>query len=332
MIQAGWIVLVEVLVLSGSLLAGEAGSGMDSKIAKNFKVRWSSIRYDKAVMVENPEIAKTAEQKSETLTLSCHVEISDPNLILGVGQGGVVTQLTDGGGRDVAVNATPAARSTVNAMPGAQSRQMYESLRYHQKFGAPPAVPKWREIIRTILHRPSGPSGPPQMVRELQPSQITMRLDMGLLDQAGGELRSVKGYFYALVAGSIEHVEVPFEPNNTWVRLTPDTEIQVAEATRGGSSFQYRIDVRPQGGRMMRPLSIGDFLPARMVVAQQFIGEDGKPLGFPGGMGSVMPRVGGRGSHSGGNSRVKTIRFVIVVDPKEYKIPFEVKRIPLPKP
>lgn len=325
MIQAGWMVLVEVLVLSGSLLAGEAGSELDSKIAKNFKARWSSIRYDKAVVVENPEIAKPAGQKSETLTLCCHVEIKDPNLILGTSRQGFITRVKDGNGRDIAVSPSPSG----------PSREMYEGLRYQPRFQQPAPLPQWRTLIRTILHRPPPAPGPPQMIRELQPSQITMRLDMGLLDQAGGELQSVEGYFHAVVPGSIEHVEVPFEPNNTWVRLTPDTEIRVAEATNAGTSFEYLIEVRPPGPRSMHPLMVGEPLPTRMVMAQQFLGEDGKPVDRAGmsiGMGSLMPRVGGRGHHGGTRGRVKTIRFVIVVEAKEHRIPFEVRHIPLPKP
>lgn len=330
--RAGCIVVLQALVLAGGLLAAEDESGPYPEVTKNFKVRWSSVRYDKAVVVENPEIEETAGPNAETLTLFCRVEVSDPNLVLGIGQGGVATRLTGRRGRNAAVN----------AMPVAPSRQVYERLRYRPKFSPPPAVPKWREIIRKILRQQPASFGPPQMVRELQPSQITVQLDMGLLDQADGELRSVNGSFYAVVAQSIEYVEVPFEPNNTWVRLTPDTEIRVAEATQAGTSFQYDIKVMTQGGRSMPPVmqgvrptravTIGDSLPARMVVAQEFIGEDGKLLGPTGAIGPLIPRVGGRGTNVGPSGRVKTIRFVIAVNAAEYRIPFELERIPLPKP
>lgn len=41
--------------------------------------------------------------------------------------------------------------------------------------------------------------------------------------------------------------------------------------------------------------------------------------------------IGGSGSGSGGNGPVKTIRFVIAVNPTDYEVPFDLEHIPLPK-
>jgi hypothetical protein len=318
------IVAALVSVLSAGLFAAEAELQLDPKLAKGFTVRWSSVRYDRSVSVENPAITRNRTQKSESenLTLSFQAEIRDPNLILGVGREVVVTQVTDSQGRDVSVNSPP-----IN------SHDMYEGLEYTPQFSRPSPLPKWRVFIRTILRLPPPPVGPPQMVMELQPCRMTTRLDMGLLDQSGGEIRAVKGYFYAIIPGSTEQVEVPFEPNNAWVRLTPDVEIQVQEAVCENAFYRYRIETRPQGGGSGRPLMVGQGVPTRFVAAQQLIGEDGKLLNRGRGPGWLPVSVGGMGSGTGsGVGRIKAIRYVIAVGAKERKIPFELQHVPLPKP
>jgi len=186
--------------------------------------------------------------------------------------------------------------------------------------------------VRRILGRRPHLAGSPQRVQELQPNRVTMSLDMGLLGAAGGDLRSIKGYFHALIAEAIEHVDVPFEPNNAWVRLTPDVEIRVKEAVSTGDSYHFEIDMRPQNANPMQLLMSGRPLPARMVVARRLIGADGKPsyhsLGAPG----LIAPVAGRGSGSGNLGAIKAIRFVIAVNPTDRKVPFEVRNIPLPNP
>ncbi|MEN6337047.1 MAG: hypothetical protein ABFE01_22550, partial [Phycisphaerales bacterium] len=63
-----WMVAVQILVLSGGVLAVEYGVELDPKLAKNFKVRWSSVNYNKFVSVANPEVAQRSDHR-ETLTL-----------------------------------------------------------------------------------------------------------------------------------------------------------------------------------------------------------------------------------------------------------------------
>jgi hypothetical protein len=320
MMSVRWITAVEVLILSAGALA--AGAESDPKVAKYFKVQWSSVQYNKSVVVQNPAVSKTGQGGSETVTLSGQIEIGDPNMVLGTSREPVITEIIDGNGRQVSVNTPPS-----------RSGRMYEGLRYRQRFQQPERLPRWQGIVRSLLIRPAPPSGPPQFVNELQPSEMTVRLDTELLSQAGGEFRSVRGYFHALVAGSLERVEAPFEPNNAWVRLTPEVEIRVTEAVSTGNSFRYRIDVPPQSGRSRPFLMVGEPLPSRLVVAQQFIGEDGKPShAFFGGMGNLPAHVGGSGSAGGVDGRIKTIRYVIAVDPIECRIPFEFKNVPLPDP
>jgi hypothetical protein len=330
MMRVRWISVVQALVLSGCLWAAEADSAQDARTARHFKVQWWSVQYDKSVVAENPALSQTRQTRrtSETVTLSCQVEIRDPNLVLGVGREGVITEMTDGAGRQVTVPA-----------PVAQFHQMYGELHYVSRMRAP-KMSRWQTIMGYIRrHVPIGLAarrapqtvGPPQFVTELQPSRIMMRLDKDLLGQPRRELRSVQGYFHALVAESLENIDVPFEPNDTWVRLTPDVEVQVKEAACTPGSYQFWIETRPQGGRGMRPLSVGEPLPGRIVVARQLLGPDGKPDSHPSPPFLPAP-VGGRASGSGRNFQIKAIRFVVAVNPTEHKIPFELAHVPLPNP
>ena len=225
-------------------------------------------------------------------------------------------------------------------MPSSQLFHMrYEGLQYRNRFTQPPKIPRWRALLYKLFRYQPRPFKP-EFINELQPGRVRFQLDLGLLEPTGGEIRSLKGCFYVLMAESTEHVEVPFEPNDNWVQLTDELEIQVREAkcTISASRLRYNFDIEENriGEARIHGLSVGDYLPQKIVVDRQLIGEDGEQINRYPGMGSLPAHVGGRGSgsHSGsrGISPVKKIRFVIAVNPKHYKIPFELKNIPLPNP
>ncbi len=124
---------------------------------------------------------------------------------------------------------------------------------------------------------------------------------------------------------------MPFEPNNAWVRLTPEVEIRVKEAVSTGNSYHFEIEMRPQNSNPMQLLMSGSPLPARMVVARQLLGEDGKPSQHSSGAPGLIAPIAGRGS--GGASSlgaIQAIRSVIAVKPTDHKIPFEVRNVSLP--
>jgi hypothetical protein len=311
-----------MVVLLTSLPVLSAESELDAKAAKLFKIRWSSITYNKTVTVSNPDVSSARGSvrgsTGEGLQLSGQIEILDPNRVLGTSRDGIITQLVDSAGRDVNVPPAPALSGS------------YEAPRYSRRFTQPPQVPKWQAFIQSVLRLPSPNANfRPQLVDELQPNSMNLQLGLDLLKRPG-EVRRVKGHFYALVAESIESIEVPFEPNNTWVRLTPDLEIQVQEATCTGNSYQYSVQTSGQQRSSMLSLRVGASLPSRLVVNQLLIGTDGQPTNRP--MGGMMGHVGGRGSGSGSGGPVKAFRFIIAVNPSHRKIPFEFGHIPLPKP
>lgn len=317
------IIIFQMLALLAGTSPSWARSQAKFKAEDYLAVQWASIQYSKSVVVQNPKVTSNSNrnQTSERLTLSCQVEIRDPNRILGTTSVGTITALTDGDGRNVAVS-PPASRFHLG----------YTGLRYRERFVMPERRNKWQNLIRSLVRtKPSASTGP-QRVTELQPNSLQLDLDMSLLDQAGGEIRRIKGAFHALATESIEYVDVPFEPNDNWVRLTPDVEIHIQEAWANSSSYRFRIEASPQSGRSPFDLSVGKPLPSRMVIERQLLNADGKPVHGRHGFGHLPASVGGSGSGGGGNGPVKTIRYVIAVNPSHNEIPFELEHIPLPKP
>jgi hypothetical protein len=295
----------------------------EAKVAKSFKINWSSISYDKTL--NNPKISSDKQKTSERLSLSCEIEILKPDMTLGTSREGVITQLTDRNGRTINTGSYSSQQQRMMHLP-------YEGLRYRMRFVQPPQPSRWLALVQSVLRLPRRASSRPEQVSELQPNTIRIQLDTGLRERVGGEIGRIQGYFYALVAGSIKQVEVPFEPNSNWVRLTDNLEIQVVKAQSTGSSYQYKIETRSQG-QYDRMLSVGDNLPSQIVMNRQLIGPDDKPIRNFHGFRRVPASVGGSGS--GGGSRIgqiKKIRYLIAVNPAHYKIPFDLKHIPLPEP
>jgi hypothetical protein len=315
------IFLIQIIVLLFGLPITPAGAGIDKKVTDRFKVNWESIKYDKSVYRLNPEFTLNDPSIRESLSLSGRIEIKDPNLVLGTCQQGIITEMTDRQGRKIDPGTEPP-----------QSRRMsYESLRYNQRYIQSPQLPRWKVAIRSLLR--TGPTvSRPELVNELQPARLDLQLNIGLLKTPGGEISSLKGYFYVLMAESLEYVDVPFEPNNNWVRLTDNLEIKVREARTSASSFSFDIEERWAERQRINRLTIEDYLPERIVTGRQFIGIDGKPTQHFMGLQSLPAHVGGSGSGGGSNTQIKKIRFVIAVNSSHYKIPFEFKNIPLPNP
>lgn len=308
-----------IIVVSIGLTTARCESKAEPKIEDNFKVSWSSITYTKRVSVGNPAVGRgQGQDSSEGLSLSCEVEILDPNLVLGTCSTPVIEQIKDGNNADLEIIDQPGPGSGLN----------YEAPRFSQRFVAPTRPPRWKTVIRSALRLPPAAGSRPQFVEEIQPSPMHVHLDVGLSKQAGGRIGRVKGYFYALAAESLEQVDVPFKPSDDWVRLTPDMEIRLKEAQCTDSSFRFNIEVEPK--ERYRPLSVQDYLPSRIVVARKFIGEDGKPTQHFAGFRNPPAHVGGSGG--GSDSRIKSIRFVIAVNPTHREIPFVLEDIPLPKP
>lgn len=312
------IARIQVIILAVGFSAAWAQVELDKKWADRFAVKWSRVTYNRIVEIQNTGNSSPKQQTLERLSLSCDVEIRDPNLVLGLSREGVITDVTDSQGRAIDILIRPS------------QGQSYGGLQYREQL-AQAKEPLWRSLARSALRLSPDQAAKPQWVQELQPSHLEMLLDLRSLDGAGRELGTIKGYFHVLRAESIARVEVLFEPNEAWVRLTPELEIQVREASCTASSFHFRIETRGPG-MAFRPLSVGDPLPSRLVVARHFLGVDGKPTRHIGPYGQLPALVGGTGGGSGATSRIKAIRFEIAVNPTPGKVRFELQHVPLPDP
>jgi hypothetical protein len=332
-----WIVLIEVMALFVGLSPARAESEIKPKtrVADKFKVSWSSIAYDKKVSLRNPAaydrrvvinspgVSEGKEQQvSETLTLSYEVESLDPNVVLGICLEPMIEEVTDGEGANVEVKpVSPKSRDMV-----------YEALHYSRRYVYPPRPPRWKTAIRSALRLPPKWRGPGRYVDLLEPSRMQVKLDVGVSKRGGGEIGRVKGHFYALVAESLEYVEVPFKPSDDWARLTPDMEIRLRDPECTGERYRFGTYRRPHEGASIRTLPVQNNWPGRVVVARELIGEDGKPIYHSHGIIRLPAPLFRGGSGSGSDCLIKSIRFVIAVNPTHHEIPFVLEHIPLPKP
>lgn len=310
------IAMIQVIVLSASLSATRAESEFDQKAAQYFAVKCASVTYSKTANLEDSKASPKQVVTSENLSLFGKIEIRDPNLVLATSSWGVITQVTAANGRDIEIAAPPMS-----------SGHMYEVLRYQERM-VPPSEPSFRRLVRSALRLPMEAQFQSHWVVELQPSQMNCNFNPQPLGQAGGELPRVKGYFCALVAESVKYVDVPFEPNNAWVRLTPDREVRVRAASQNGPFGNFNLEVRPQDTNW-RPLQLGDPLPDRLVVGLQFLSEDGTVTPAPRQEPWLPMRLHG-GSARVSQGQIKTMRFVVAIHPTHRQIPFEFQHIPLP--
>ena len=259
-----------------------------SKIVDSLNVRWRSITYEKRLY--NPALTsnKQAQPKADSLSISCEVDMPEPELVLGTCNDSVIGQITDSQGRDVEIGNVP-------------SRSMFI---YRDR-------PRFR-VSRTYVGLDGGPEHTP----------LRVELDGGLCKRVGGEIR-LKGHFYALIAESLEYVDLPFEPNDNWVSITPDVEIRVLEARNEATSYRFEIEQRPDNVRQPFGMRVGDPLPSRFVVDRQIIRQT-SAMGADGA--GSFGSIGGSGSGSG---RAEKIRYTIAVNPAHQTIPFELEQIPL---
>ena len=310
----------------------EAIPAPEETITEQFQVSYVPGPLDKGII----SWARAPETPG-TIALNCKVEIQDPNRILGTPIYGVVTEITDADGHTITMNAPP-QRSKIFT-------NCYQELQYHAQV-IQPKIPKWRSKLRNSLHLPFPSSAMPRTVYVRQPSPLQLPLDTMALKQEAGALRRVKGYFHALVVDSFRYVDLPFEPNDNWVRLTDEHKIRITDASCDGHAYEVRIDGQfdnSHGGPILCP---GEPLPDQFPAEIRVLDPNDEPIIRARGRGSpIFVRVRGRyryrgrtvttsGSHGTTSTRMRIapekVRFVIAVHPRHEKIPFELEHIPLP--
>jgi hypothetical protein len=282
------IIFVSLIYLPIAVLSARAPAQvaeiarLNNKVAESFDIRWRSIEYEKALY--NPALTsnKRGQPKAESLFLSFEFQMPGSGLILSTCPDAVIERITDRRGGNIEIRALP-SRTTFMYTP---------NLRIMRGFS----------------------SGPER-------STFKVELDAGLLERINEDI-GIKGHFYALVAESFENLELPFEPNDNWVDITPDVEIRVSEARNEASWYRFEIEQRPEIVPDLMAVRVGDYLPGRFVVDRQIIVQTNAMSAGSGASGCI----GGTGS---GTGRAEKIRFTIAVNPTHQKIPFEFEKIPL---
>lgn len=320
-------IVINIICLFIMPTTAHAEFDINKKLAKYVTVNWNSIKHNKTVALNNPAVNQSGPVRDilEDLILYCEIDTKDPNTILGTCERGIVTELTDTNGQKINFN-----------QKSPQSNQMdYRDFRYQRRYEQPTKLSKIKRKILSFFRHSQGSGA--RLINELVPNRMEIELDIALLEKTGGEIKSLKGYFHALSAESLEYIDVPFEPNSNWENLTPDIQIRVYEARcrESTSRLSYNFDIeerRLKGDRLHR-FTIDDKIPDRIVVDRQLIDKNGKVIDRTHSF-RLPANVGGRGSgtHSGSLniSSIEKFRFVIAVNVKQQKIPFEFRNIPIP--
>jgi len=309
------ITIVFVVYLSATVLTAQTQSLANSsnrtdnttdgasqagiKMVSDVNVRWNALTYRK--MLFNPTVQPEYRDSrgTESLSLSCEILMADPRLLLGVIPDPVIEKIEDSRGNEVEFSQKPPA-----------SRRWYVQDVFFIRW--------LREINLNHPERTRMPAehNPPNM-----------ELGAGLRERLGGKIGLLKGYYEALMAESIEYIDLPFRPDDKWVRLTEDVEIRVAQARNVPEAYHYDIEQRPAIAPAANRMSTADPLPGRLVVGRQIIGRNYSMIsaGSGGGPGSI----GGKGD---GIGRAEGIRYVIAINPAPVRIPFELRQIPVSVP
>ena len=122
------IPVLTVIALSIGLSAtrsnAKAESGAEKIVEDNFKVSWSEIAYNKTLALRNPAVSGgQGRELSETLSLSCEIEILDPNRVLGVCREPIIEEIAYGRAKTVEIGPLS---------PGS-GEMKYDFLRYRRR-------------------------------------------------------------------------------------------------------------------------------------------------------------------------------------------------------
>jgi hypothetical protein len=306
-------------------LTAQAEPDPGKTIENNFSVSWSDITYNKRSTLRNPaapQKQRRGRASSETLSLFCEIAIADPSRLLGVCRRPIIEEIVYGqANRVVPGSSRPVA-----------SDMKYDLLRYRREHVR--TSPNWRNAFRSAVGLPRIVRSHPKWIKELEPGTMQIDLDAARCKQPDREIGRIKGYFYALVAESLEYVDVPFQPTAEWVRLTPDMEIRVSRASCQQSQYRLGVTERPESADSEPMFSVQTHLSDRLVVARYLLGPDDKPITHPLGIRGLPGPLNDRGEAAGGHGldQIKKIRYVIAVNLTHRRIPFVLQNIPLPKP
>ncbi len=153
-----------------------------------------------------------------------------------------------------------------------------------------------------------------------------------------------------LLVEETKTVDIPFEPNDAWVELTPGFEIMVEEAATEEGKYQYKLktqyDSTKVGYLMGGSIHLwnDESLPPAAILSMAILNAEGKSVkdvsggngGFSSGSGASGSSTQMSGTMSGSGScsacgDATTIRFTLGFNLYEQEASFTLKDIPVPE-
>ena len=106
MIRLRWSFIYLVIIISTNFSMASTDANVDKKVTDLFEINWESMKYDRSVSQYNPKVSSNqqASRADENLSLSCKIEIKDPNLVLGISRKGVLAEMTDSKRQNIEIN------------------------------------------------------------------------------------------------------------------------------------------------------------------------------------------------------------------------------------
>ncbi len=183
-----------------------------------------------------------------------------------------------------------------------------------------------------------------QWVSELQPYRFSVTIPLEFGHVCPTLISRLEVPVYALVAGAVKNVDLPFQANPQWVNVAPGLQVLVEKADITGTRYEYSIAVAYDPGHVdvsswSRLLFRGD--PAEVIVTKiDILDAQGKSIRdqstgiflngatYPNrGLGDMTATGSGDCTLCGGAA---TIRFVLALDCYEKEVRLILQNIPVP--
>jgi hypothetical protein len=195
----------------------------------------------------------------------------------------------------------------------------------------------------------AGPSGmsswryySPLTIRRINPNTEYVGISFSMDPNLGYPLmlETLGWTSYALLFQKKQSIDLPFQVTGQSVQILPGVKVLIEEATSQGEDYRYQLKTEFEGTvnpfAMMVSMHEGSILPGYLISEIQLLDAQGSPVNASSGsFGSSMSGSTGKATLTGHGTcsacgGVKTIRFVVVVNPYEVKIPFVLTDIPVP--
>lgn len=185
-----------------------------------------------------------------------------------------------------------------------------------------------------------------QWVSELLPYSFTISMPLDPNRMCPVMVTRLEWSTYALIAGAIKNVDIPFKASDKWVDVTPNYQVLVEKADVTATSYQYSLKVKYNPSKVSTSSSVflvGDQKPPEAIISKvEVLNAQGKPIqdqANGGSFGSSSASGGTSTEATGANSgngtcnicgTAATIRYTVILNPYEKEIRFLLQNIPIP--